>query len=177
MIQIFGPVALLFFVGWLFMKRYKTKSLQNVWIEILLYGTLAYLVFTVSMTVNATYEQAVYDLESYADDYEKCRDPDYAIRKAKAGSPMCKIATKHHEMENWDLTSKRLHEMGLIKICSGYSLVEVFVNLSESSSWTFTIVVIMFVIISWERSSGGTSHLQWSRSTSHRLMFRTNLPQ
>lgn len=112
-----------------------------------MYGSAAYVIFTVGMTIHSTFEQAGYDLVSYEADYENCRDPNYSDAKAKAGSDMCKVAKKHHGMTSWQLTNRRLHEMGMLKIVSGYSLVEMFVNLTESSYWTFAIVVIMSVVI------------------------------
>jgi hypothetical protein len=147
MFHVVGPTAVLLFVGWLFLKRYRSKKLQNVWIELLTYSTLMYMVFTVAMTINSTYEQAGYDLVSYEADYENCRDPRYSDAKAKAGSDMCKVAKTHHGMSTWQLTNKRLHDMGILKIVSGYSLVEMFVNLTESSYWTFAILVMTFVVI------------------------------
>ena len=139
--------AVLGFIGWLVKRRYQTKRLKSVWVELALYGLVAYGVFTVGMTLLTTWDRAVNELASFRDDFEPCRDPVFRIRKAKAGSTMCDDSDKHHDKTTIAYTMGLLHDMGIVKIVSGFSLSELFINLTESSYWTFVIVLVMFVAV------------------------------
>jgi hypothetical protein len=143
---ILGTVVL-GFIGWLVKRRYHSKRLKSVWVELALYGLVVYGLFTVGMTFLTTWERANNELASFRDDFEPCRDPAFRKRKAKAGSSMCEESDKHHDKTTAVYMMGLLHEMGILKVVSGFSLTELFVNLTESSYWTFVIVMVMTAVV------------------------------
>lgn len=145
--NLLAGIGVVTFVGYVLKRRFQDNQLQSVWWELMLVGVALYLTFTIGMTVSKTWTRASDDLASYRDDYENCRDPLYRNKKAKAGSTMCPDAEKHHLKSVSSYTRELLHEMGLFKLLMGYSPVEIFVNLTESSYWTFAIVFVMFATV------------------------------
>jgi len=139
--------GLIAFVGWLVKRRYQSKRLKSVWVELIIYGLVVYTVFTVGMTLIKTWERADNELASIRDDFEQCRDPEYRKRKAKAGHDTCDLVDKYYDRTCFWYMMDLLTVMGPAKVFTGFSLTELFVNLTQSSYWTFVIVFVTFVAI------------------------------